>query len=133
MGLAVKFFRIFALFVHSFARAIKNTTQLIMSLRRITKEYADLKAEPISHTDAHPVSDSDLMKWQAHIQGPDDSPYQGGVFHLSIEFPENYPFKPPRLKFVTKLFHPNINKDGGICLDILNDKWYVFFMALAGG
>ena len=55
--------------------------------------------------------------------GPNDSPYEGGVFFLSIRFPADYPFKPPKVKFVTRIYHPNINANGGICLDILKEQW----------
>lgn len=55
------------------------------------------------------------------IQG--DSPYAGGVFFLSITFPTDYPFKPPKVSFTTKIYHPNINANGSICLDILRDQW----------
>jgi ubiquitin-protein ligase len=52
-----------------------------------------------------------------------DSPYAGGVFFLKIKFPTDYPFKPPKVNFETKIYHPNINGDGAICLDILRDQW----------
>eukprot|EP01084_Bolivina_argentea_P052302 96069_1 len=55
--------------------------------------------------------------------GPVDSPYDGGVFILEIVIPQDYPFKPPRIRFVTKIYHMNVNAKGGICLDILKDKW----------
>ena len=55
------------------------------------------------------------------VQG--DSPYAGGVFFLSIMFPTDYPFKPPKVSFTTKIYHPNINANGSICLDILRDQW----------
>jgi len=61
--------------------------------------------------------------WDAHIIGPKDTPYEGGFFELKIAFPEEYPFKPPRAQFVTKVYHPNIDRDGGICMDILKDSW----------
>merc|ERR1719359_1242573 len=63
------------------------------------------------------------MSWQATIMGPPDSPYEGGVFFLEITFPSDYPFKPPKVKFCTRIYHPNINPSGGICLDILKDQW----------
>ena len=65
----------------------------------------------------------DMFTWQATIMGPGDSPYQGGVFFLTIKFPTDYPFKPPKVQFNTKIYHPNINASGGICLDILKDQW----------
>ena len=55
--------------------------------------------------------------------GPDDSPYAGGVFFLNIHFPADYPFKPPKVSFTTRIYHCNINANGGICLDILKDQW----------
>jgi ubiquitin-protein ligase len=55
------------------------------------------------------------------LQG--DSPYSGGVFFLSIHFPTDYPFKPPKVNFTTRIYHPNINSNGSICLDILRDQW----------
>jgi len=64
-----------------------------------------------------------MYKWDGFIFGPSDSPYEGGVFKLTIEFPEDYPFRPPHVRFVTRVYHPNINASGSICLDILKDKW----------
>jgi len=64
-----------------------------------------------------------LFHWTATIMGPEDSPFQGGVFFLDIHFPADYPFKPPKVVFQTKVYHPNINKNGSICLDILKDQW----------
>jgi ubiquitin-conjugating enzyme E2 D/E len=55
------------------------------------------------------------------LQG--DSPYSGGVFFLEITFPVDYPFKPPKVAFKTKIYHPNINANGSICLDILKEQW----------
>ena len=69
-----------------------------------------------------PVGD-DLFHWQATIMGPEESPYNGGVFFLDIHFPADYPFKPPKVSFTTRIYHCNINSNGGICLDILKDQW----------
>merc|ERR1712022_50224 len=55
--------------------------------------------------------------------GPADSPYAGGVFFLTIHFPTDYPFKPPKVSFNTRIYHPNIDSNGSICLDILKDQW----------
>ena len=55
--------------------------------------------------------------------GPEDSPYHQGVFFLNIQFPPDYPFKPPKVTFTTKVYHMNINSNGQICLDILKDQW----------
>lgn len=91
--------------------------------RRIQRELEDLLASPLDTCTAGPVNEADLFVWEATLIGPKDSPYEGGLFQLGIAFPTNYPFKPPKVYFKTKVFHPNINGDGGICLDILKDQW----------
>lgn len=81
-----------------------------------------MSKDPPAGCSAGPVGD-DLFHWQATIMGPPDSPYQGGVFFLTIHFPTDYPFKPPKLAFTTRIYHPNINSNGSICLDILRSQW----------
>ncbi|KAA0193638.1 hypothetical protein HAZT_HAZT007171 [Hyalella azteca] len=54
---------------------------------------------------------------------PHDTPFEDGTFKLTLEFTEEYPNKPPIVKFVSKMFHPNVYADGGICLDILQNRW----------
>ncbi|KAM8864847.1 ubiquitin-conjugating enzyme E2 D4 isoform 1-T1 [Synchiropus picturatus] len=123
-----------------------------MALKRIQKELSDLERDPPAQCSAGPVGD-DLFHWQATIMGPSDSPYQNGVFFLTIHFPTDYPFKPPKVSvlvtsdrivyldtmrdsldenlfyillqvaFTTKIYHPNINSNGSICLDILRSQW----------
>jgi ubiquitin-conjugating enzyme E2 D/E len=93
-----------------------------MALRRINKEIIDLKSDPPSNCSAGPIG-SDIYQWEAVILGPEDSPYTGGVFKLRIQFPVDYPFKPPHIQFLTKIYHPNINSSGMICLDILKGQW----------
>ena len=93
-----------------------------MAAQRISKELKNLIADPPSNCSAGPVGD-DIFHWQATLMGPEDSPYEGGVFFLDINFPADYPYKAPRVTFSTKIYHPNINSSGGICLDILKDQW----------
>eukprot|EP00088_Acartia_fossae_P052376 TRINITY_DN59142_c0_g1_i1.p1 TRINITY_DN59142_c0_g1~~TRINITY_DN59142_c0_g1_i1.p1 ORF type:complete len:149 (-),score=1.98 TRINITY_DN59142_c0_g1_i1:187-633(-) len=93
-----------------------------MALKRITKELQDLKRDPPSSCSAGPAGE-DLFVWQATILGPPESPYAGGAFFLNIQFPTDYPFKPPKVNFTTRIYHPNINSNGSICLDILRDAW----------
>jgi ubiquitin-conjugating enzyme E2 D/E len=93
-----------------------------MALKRINRELLDLVKDPPSNCSTGPVGD-DLFHWKATMMGPDDSPYEGGVFFLDIHFPADYPFKPPKINFTTRIYHPNINSNGSICLDILKDQW----------
>lgn len=92
------------------------------TLKRIQKELEEIQKDPPSNCSAGPVED-DLFHWQATIIGPEDSPYHGGIFLINIHFSSDYPFKPPKCQFLTKIYHPNINSQGGICLDILKDNW----------
>ena len=94
-----------------------------MSAKRISKELEEIIKDPPASCSAGPIDEEDIYKWEATIMGPSGSPYSGGVFNLSIDFPTNYPFKPPKVRFATKIYHPNINSSGGICLDILKDNW----------
>lgn len=91
--------------------------------QRISKELKLIQNDPPSNCSAGLLNDNDIFEWDATIMGPVDSPYEGGVFHLKISFPMDYPFKPPMCVFTTKIFHPNINSSGGICLDILKENW----------
>ncbi|XP_072971110.1 SUMO-conjugating enzyme UBC9-like isoform X1 [Typha angustifolia] len=104
------------------ARAGKNFQSQAMASRRILKELKDLQKDPPTSCSAGPVAE-DMFHWQATIMGPPDSPYTGGVFLVTIHFPPDYPFKPPKVAFRTKVFHPNINSNGSICLDILKEQW----------
>ena len=94
-----------------------------MALRRLQREYTEIQQDPPANCTAGPVSDADFFTWEAMIFGPSDSPFQGGMFRLTIRFPSDYPFKPPIVTFRTKIYHPNINAAGGICLDILKQQW----------
>lgn len=93
-----------------------------MATKRISKEIKDIQKDAPSNCSAGPRGDN-LFLLDAVIMGPVDTPYAGGIFKLEIEFPNDYPFKPPRVTFKTKIYHPNINLNGGICLDILKDNW----------
>jgi len=93
-----------------------------MTSKRINSELQELINSPPANCSAGPVNE-DIYHWQATIMGPSKSPYEGGVFYLSIKFPKDYPFKPPKIIFLTKIYHCNINSGGAICLDILKEQW----------
>jgi len=94
-----------------------------MSAKRILKEFKEMEASPPDNCTAGPTDPANLYMWTGTIIGPEKSPYEGGLFKLDIQFPIEYPFKPPKVTFLTKVYHPNINSSGGICLDILKDQW----------
>jgi len=99
------------------------------SSKRIMKELKDIKEAEAKSKQAEkilymaPVDDSDIYSWRGKICPPKGSNYQGGSFYLDIKFPTDYPFKPPKIRFITRIFHPNVNTNGTICLDILGEKW----------
>lgn len=87
---------------------------------------SDLKAineNPPEGVSASPLNDDNLYIWGATISGPDDSPWEGGLYSVRLVFPDNYPEKPPKVRFTTEMFHPNVYADGSICLDILQNRW----------
>ena len=90
--------------------------------RRLVEECKKMSCDNNFLITAEP-DDNNLLLWYAIILGPDDTIWEGGVFKLKIEFTEEYPNKPPTVKFYTKMFHPNIYNDGKICLDILQKEW----------
>ena len=90
---------------------------------RIKKEYQDLQKEKNSNVQVKLVN-NDIRHWKGRIKGPIDTCYQGGIFDVDIIIPDDYPFKPPKMKFDTKIWHPNISSvTGAICLDILKNEW----------
>jgi len=78
------------------------------------------RPEEILHLDP---SSSNFQNWTGMIKGPSGTPYESGVFQLTIFCETDYPLSPPKVSFRTKIFHPNINSKGNICLDILHDQW----------
>ena len=91
---------------------------------RIMKEYQDLQKNQKENTVTVWMIDNDIHHWKGKIHGPIDTCYSGGVFIIDIVIPNDYPFKPPKMKFDTKIWHPNISSvTGAICLDILKNEW----------
>ncbi|CAA3027676.1 Ubiquitin-conjugating enzyme E2 2 [Olea europaea subsp. europaea] len=92
------------------------------SRKRLMRDFKRLQQDPPAGISGAP-QDNNIMFWNAVIFGPDDTPWDGGTFKLTLQFTEDYPNKPPIVRFVSRMFHPNIYADGSICLDILQNQW----------
>lgn len=86
------------------------------------RDFKRLQDDPPAGVSGAP-DERNVMIWNAVIFGPDDTPFEDGTFKLTMEFSEEYPNKPPAVRFTSKMFHPNVYADGSICLDILQNKW----------
>jgi ubiquitin-conjugating enzyme E2 D/E len=98
------------------------------AILRIRRELIKMKDDMPLYCSAGPKMNSDgtenLTEWEGTIIGPSETPYEGGIFKISITFSSKYPHRPPIIKFLTKIYHPNISSHGDICLDILkSEKW----------
>ncbi|KAL5108298.1 Ubiquitin-conjugating enzyme E2 A [Taenia crassiceps] len=90
--------------------------------RRLMNDFRKIKQDPPPGVYAVPQDDN-ILRWHAVILGADGTPFADGIFKLVMDFTENYPNLPPTVKFVSKMFHPNVYADGAICLDILQNMW----------
>ncbi|MBW0467728.1 hypothetical protein O181_007443 [Austropuccinia psidii MF-1] len=91
--------------------------------RRIAKEYTDLQSNPIDNVTIEP-DEHNVLHWTGVMQGPVGSCYEGGKFKMETTFPLEYPFKAPTIRFLTRIYHPNINNEGSLCLGLLKpDAW----------
>ncbi|KAJ1691195.1 hypothetical protein LUZ63_015350 [Rhynchospora breviuscula] len=92
--------------------------------RRLKQDFLELEKNPSSRIFGV-LRNNDLMIWDVIICGPKDTPWEEGIFQLSLEFSEDYPHAPPIAKFISRMFHPNVFEDGTVCLDILlyNNCW----------
>ena len=92
-------------------------------LRRVNKEIADCKNDKTSNIKIDLIDESPFHL-KGSFPGPEDTPYEGGHFEVDIVIPDSYPFQPVKMKFITKVYHPNVSSaSGAICLDILKDAW----------
>ncbi|GHJ89693.1 hypothetical protein NliqN6_6095 [Naganishia liquefaciens] len=93
------------------------------SLRRIQKELTDFQKNPLPHVIVQ-SKDEDLTEWHLFMDGPRDTPYKGGRFTIIVKFGDQYPFKAPTFRFKTRIYHPNIDSDGNICIGLLKtENW----------
>uniref|UniRef100_A0A914CBB0 E2 ubiquitin-conjugating enzyme n=1 Tax=Acrobeloides nanus TaxID=290746 RepID=A0A914CBB0_9BILA len=95
------------------------------AIHRITRETRDIQesADLLRQGILIEVNENNLMKIKAQVTGPEESCYEGGIFKVDIQVPSDYPFRPPKCRFETKIWHPNVSSEGSICLDILQSQW----------
>ena len=101
---------------------MSKKSQSATALRRLMTEYKQLttNGSPDDMFTAGPVSEDNFFEWEALINGPKDTPYEGGVFLAKLEFPSDYPLNPFKMKFDPPLLHPNVYADGNVCISILH-------------
>ena len=88
---------------------------------RLSRELVKLKDESVDGVEI--VNTEDISNWKAIIHGPPGTPFENGKFDMELKFYDNYPVKPPTVKFISEIFHPNVYRDGKICVDILQGEW----------
>lgn len=101
------------------------TNQCIF-LHRLHKELMNLMMANEKGISAFPDGEN-IFKWVGTIAGPRNTVYAGQTYRLSLDFPNSYPYAAPVVKFLTSCFHPNVDLQGAICLDILKDKWSALY------
>lgn len=90
-----------------------------MAQAHLQKQLKDLLRHPVGGVKVEPV-EGNLMKWDVWLLGPDQTPYEGGCFRAQFTFPDEFPMKPPALKFISDFWHPNVYPDGNVCISILH-------------
>lgn len=91
-------------------------------IRRVAKEIHDLANDPPEGIRVN-INDEDVTDIQAYIEGPAGTPYAGGVFRVKLALGKDFPQAPPKAFFLTKIFHPNVAKNGEICVNTLKKDW----------
>ncbi|KAF6006425.1 Ubiquitin-conjugating enzyme E2 2 [Brettanomyces bruxellensis] len=90
--------------------------------RRLMRDFKRIQKDCSGGISASPLADN-VMVWNGIIIGPQDTPFEDGTFRLKLTFDEQYPNKPPQVKFISEMFHPNVYASGDLCLDILQNRW----------
>lgn len=90
--------------------------------RRLMRDFKRMQQDPPAGVSASPIAEN-VMLWNAVIIGPAETPFEDGTFRLVMQFDEQYPNKPPVVRFLSKMFHPNVYTNGELCLDILQNRW----------
>eukprot|EP01129_Flabellula_baltica_P013415 TRINITY_DN6213_c0_g1_i1.p1 TRINITY_DN6213_c0_g1~~TRINITY_DN6213_c0_g1_i1.p1 ORF type:complete len:310 (+),score=96.29 TRINITY_DN6213_c0_g1_i1:20-949(+) len=92
----------------------------IAVIKLLQNTYKKLQDEPVEGFTVVP-NENDFLDWAVYIEGPKDTPYEGGIFELRMTFPDQFPMMPPTLEFVSEFFHPNVYANGKVCISILHE------------
>ncbi|XP_067935251.1 ubiquitin-conjugating enzyme E2 L3-like [Watersipora subatra] len=91
--------------------------------KRLGKELNDMRASPEPTLKNISVDDTNIFLWTGQLH-PQNAPYNKAAFRIQLEFPAEYPFKPPKVTFKTKIYHPNVDEKGQVCLPIVTpENW----------
>jgi ubiquitin-conjugating enzyme E2 R len=93
---------------------------MAMGIQRLSNELKALKRDPVEGFTVQIPDESNFFEWDVYIQGPPDTDYEGGIFKARLSFPEDFPYKPPEMKFLSDFWHPNVYADGKVCISILH-------------
>lgn len=90
------------------------------AVKRLMTEYKQLLNDPPEGVSAGPVSEDNFLEWECLLAGPPDTCYEGGIYAATLTFPEDYPLNPPKMVFTSPIYHPNVYKNGEVCISILH-------------
>lgn len=100
--------------------AASTSTPSRPAVRALALEYKSLQEEPVEGFRVKLLNEDNLFEWEVAIFGPPDTLYQGGYFKAHMKFPQDYPYSPPSIRFLTKVWHPNVYENGDLCISILH-------------
>ncbi|KAF3850647.1 hypothetical protein F7725_012419, partial [Dissostichus mawsoni] len=100
---------------------LSQRTMTEQSALLLRKQLAELNKNPVEGFSAGLIDDDDIYKWEVVIIGPQDTLFEGGFFKAYLTFPYDYPLRPPKMKFITEIWHPNVAKNGDVCISILHE------------
>uniref|UniRef100_A0A7S0QVK3 UBC core domain-containing protein n=1 Tax=Cryptomonas curvata TaxID=233186 RepID=A0A7S0QVK3_9CRYP len=87
----------------------------------LAQQLKELHKKPSDYFSAGLTDESNIFEWDICISGPPDTLYEGGIFNCKLIFPPTYPERPPKMKFTTPIWHPNVYTNGDVCISILHE------------